>query len=90
MSKDKITGIDSAQTFERNSFQHSVPVYEMVGLVAQGVERSGFKAVNPGGALPNTPALQGNTEVYLMVADLSHGQGYGPGNALVPIPSHFL
>jgi hypothetical protein len=38
-----------------------------------------------------TPSLRGtDTEVYQMVADLSQGQGYGPGNALVPIPSPFL
>ncbi len=90
---DPITGANTSERIHRSSAPSGgvVPVYVMVGLISPSLERSNFRNVNPGGAYPMTPSLRGtDTEVYQMVADLSQGQGYGPGNALVPIPSPFV
>ena len=87
-----VTGLTTSQSVAGTSGPSGrVPVYAMVGDVSPSLERSKGRSVNPGGAYPMTPSLRGtDTEVYQMVADLSHGQGYGPGNALVPIPGSFL
>ena len=92
MRKDPITGSSASQPIASTSGPaQAVPVYAMVGLVSPSLERSNDRSITPGGAYPMTPALRGSdTQVYQMVADLSHGQGYGPGNAPVPIPSSFL
>ena len=92
MAKDPITGVNASQRISRSAAPSDVvPVYVMVGVVSPSLEQSNFRSVTPGGAHPMTPSLRGtDTEVYQMVADLSQGQGYGPGNALVPIPSPFL
>ena len=92
MTIDPVTGVTTSQRLSSPSAPSTVvPVYAMVGMVSPSLERSSNRSVNPGGAYPMTPSLRGtDTQVYQMVADLSHGLGYGPGNALVPIPSHFL
>jgi hypothetical protein len=92
MAKDSVTGLPTTPSSTRSSAPSNlVPVYVMVGVVSPGFEQSNGRSITPGGAYPMTPSLRGtDTEVYQMVADLSRGQGYGPGNALVPIPSHFL
>ena len=63
-----------------------VPVYVMVGEVANGLTASGGQCITPGGAFPQAPGLSPDTEIYQFQADVSNGIGYGPGNALVPIP----
>ena len=59
----------------------------MVGLVGNGLTASDDRCITPGGAFPQLPGLAPETEVYQFVAAISQGVGYGPGNALVPVPS---
>ena len=62
------------------------PVYAMVGSVANGLTASEGRCITPGGAFPQVPGLPEDTQVYQFVAAISQGVGYGPGNALVPVP----
>lgn len=95
MSRDPITGLSlSSQSASALAGQNLsrinrdlVPVYLMVADVANGLTASDGRCITPGGAHPQVPGLTPNTEVYQLVAEISHGIGYGPGNALVPIPS---
>ena len=93
-SRDQITGLSrsvesaSASTGQQTSciIRDLVPVYVMVGEVANGLTASGGQCITPGGAFPQMPGLSPDTEVYQFQADVSNGIGYGPCNALVPIP----
>lgn len=62
------------------------PVYAMVGIVANGLTASDSRCITPGGAFPQVPGLPEDTQEYQFVAAISQGVGYGPGNALVPVP----
>lgn len=94
MKVDRITGLsaDAQKATEaiaplaRFVDQDREPVYAMVETVANGLTASGYKCITPGGAFPQVPGLEPDTQVYQFVPMVSQGVGYYPGDTFVPNP----